>query len=359
MTKRNIIPFGPQHPVLPEPIHLDLVTEDERVVEAIPSIGFVHRGLEKLVELKDFQEFVYVAERVCGICSFMHGMSYCQAVEEIMGIEVPDRALWLRTIWSELARIQSHLLWMGLAADAMGFESLFMHSWRLREYFLDIIEMTTGGRIIFGSCKIGGVRRNIDNDTMSFIIKRLKELEPELTDVKNVFLNDYSVQHRFRGVGVINKEDAYHLGILGPTAKASGLSYDARKIGYAMYSKIDFEPIIENEGDCYARCAVRVKEVFQSIDIIRQCAGKITEGEIEVKVKGFPSGEFYTRVEQPRGEVIYYVRGNGTKFIERFRVRTPTFANVPAMVKVLQGCQIGDVPNIILTIDPCISCTER
>jgi ech hydrogenase subunit E len=160
-------------------------------------------------------------------------------------------------------------------------------------------------------------------------------------------------------VGVINKEDAYHLGILGPTAKASGLSYDARKIGYAMYSKIDFEPIIENEGDCYARCAVRVKEVFQSIDIIRQCAGKITEGEIEVKVKGFPSGEFYTRVEQPRGEVIYYVRGNGTKFIERFRVRTPTFANVPAMVKVLQGCQIGDVPNIILTIDPCISCTER
>jgi ech hydrogenase subunit E len=359
MTKRNIIPFGPQHPVLPEPIHLDLVTEDERVIEAIPSIGFVHRGLEKLVELKDFQEFVYVAERVCGICSFMHGMSYCQAVEEIMGIEVPERALWLRTIWSELARIQSHLLWMGLAADAMGFESLFMHSWRLREAFLDIIEMTTGGRIIFGSCKIGGVRKDIDNDTLSFILKRLKEVEPELRDVKNVFINDYSVQHRFKGVGIINKEDAYHLGILGPTAKASGLPYDARTIGYAMYSKIDFEPLIENDGDCYARCAVRVKEIFQSIDIIRQCASKITEGEIEVKVKGFPSGEFYTRVEQPRGEVIYYVRGNGTKFIERFRVRTPTFANVPAMVKVLQGCQIGDVPNIILTIDPCISCTER
>lgn len=359
MTKKNIIPFGPQHPVLPEPIHLDLVTEDERVVEAIPSIGFVHRGLEKLVELKDFQEFVYVAERVCGICSFMHGLSYCQAVEEIMGIEVPERALWLRTIWCELARIQSHLLWMGLAADAMGFESLFMHSWRLREYILDIIEMTTGGRIIFGCSKIGGVRRNIDNETISFIVKRLKELEPELNDVRNVFINDYSVQHRFKGVGIINKEDAYHLGILGPTAKASGLAYDARKIGYAMYSQIDFEPIVESDGDCFARSAVRVNEIFQSIDIIRQCADKITDGEIDVKVKGFPSGEFYTRVEQPRGEVIYYVRGNGTKFIERFRVRTPTFANVPAMVKVLQGCQIGDVPNIILTIDPCISCTER
>jgi ech hydrogenase subunit E len=359
MTKINIIPFGPQHPVLPEPIHLDLVTEDERVVEAIPSIGFVHRGLEKLVELKDFQEFVYVAERVCGICSFMHGMSYCQAVEEVMQIQVPDRALWLRTIWSELARIQSHLLWLGLAADGMGFESLFMHVWRLREHILDIIEMTTGGRIIFGSCKVGGVRKDINHETLAHIVNRLKELEVEFKEVTDVFINDYSVQHRFREVGVISQKDAYQLGTIGPVAKGSGLKYDARNIGYAMYSKIDFEPVTENDGDCYARCAVRVRELFQSIDIIRQCAGLITEGEISVKVTGFPEGEFYTRVEQPRGEVIYYVRGNGTKFLERFRVRTPTFANIPAMVKVLQGCQIADVPNIILTIDPCISCTER
>jgi ech hydrogenase subunit E len=359
MAKRNIIPFGPQHPVLPEPIHLDLVTEDELVVEAIPQIGFVHRGLEKLVEIKDFQEFVYVAERVCGICSFMHGMSYCQAVEEVMQIEVPERALWLRTIWSELARIQSHLLWLGLAADGMGFESLFMHTWRIREHILDIIEMTTGGRIIFGSCKVGGVRRDINAETLVYVVNRVKELESEMREVTGTFINDYSVQHRFCGVGVISAKDAYNLGTLGPVAKGSGLPYDARRIGYAMYSKIDFEPVIEKDGDCYARCAVRVREIFQSIDIIRQCAGLITDGEIDVKVKGFPSGEFYTRVEQPRGEVIYYVRGNGTKFLERFRVRTPTFANVPAMVKVLQGCQIADVPNIILTIDPCISCTER
>jgi len=359
MGKRNIIPFGPQHPVLPEPIHLDLVTEDEYVVEAIPQIGFVHRGLEKLVELKDFQEFVYVAERVCGICSFMHGMSYCQAVEEVMQIKVPERALWLRTIWSELARIQSHLLWLGLAADAMGFESLFMHTWRLREHILDIIEMTTGGRIIFGSCKVGGVRKDINSETLGHIIKRLKDLEVEFREVTSVFINDYSVQHRLSGVGVLSMKEAYELGTLGPVAKGSGLKFDARKIGYAMYSKIDFEPVTETDGDCYSRCSVRVKELFQSIDIIRQSAGLIADGEISVKVTGFPSGEFYTRVEQPRGEVIYYVRGNGTKFLERFRVRTPTFANVPAMVKVLQGCQIADVPNIILTIDPCISCTER
>ncbi len=142
---RTIIPFGPQHPVLPEPIHLDLVVEDEKVVEARPSIGFVHRGLEKLVEKKDYLEFVYVAERICGICSFIHGQTYCQAVEAIMDIPVPPRAHYLRTVWGELSRIHSHLLWLGLMADGMGFESLFMHSWRVRERVLNIVEATTGG----------------------------------------------------------------------------------------------------------------------------------------------------------------------------------------------------------------------
>ena len=163
---RTIIPFGPQHPVLPEPIHLDLVVEDEKVIEARPSIGFIHRGLEKLVEKKDYVEFVYIAERICGICSFIHGQTYCQAIEDIMNIPVPPRALYLRTIWGELSRIHSHLLWLGLMADAVGFESLFMHSWRVREKVLNIIEATTGGRVIFGSCKIGGVRRDIDADGM-------------------------------------------------------------------------------------------------------------------------------------------------------------------------------------------------
>jgi ech hydrogenase subunit E len=241
----------------------------------------------------------------------------------------------------------------------MGFESLFMHSWRLREYILDIIEMTTGGRVIFGASKGGGTRMDIDSDTLAYIAKRLNELEPEFKEATSVFINDYSIQHRLSGVGVLSKQEAYELGAVGPFAKGSGLASDARKYGYAMYSKIDFEPIVEQDGDCYARCVVRVKEIFQSIDIIRQCIGKICDGEVSVNVKGFPEGEFFTRVEQPRGEVIYYVKANGTKFLERFRVRTPTFANIPPMVKALQGCQIADVPNIVLTIDPCISCTER
>src|SRR5512133_3425063 len=180
---RTVIPFGPQHPVLPEPVHLDLLVEDEVVVEARPSIGFIHRGLEKLVEKKDFQEFVYVAERVCGICSFIHGQTYCQAIEEIMQIPVPPRALYLRTIWGELSRIHSHLLWLGLMADGMGFESLFMHSWRIREKVLDLIEATTGGRVIFGSCKVGGVRRDINADQQKWIVTELDKISLEIAEI--------------------------------------------------------------------------------------------------------------------------------------------------------------------------------
>lgn len=359
MTKRTIIPFGPQHPVLPEPIHLDLVVEDEKVVEAIPTIGFIHRGLEKLVEKKDFQEYVYVAERICGICSFIHGLTYCQAVEEVMNIQVPERALYLRTIWSELSRIHSHLLWLGLMADAFGFESLFMHSWRLREKVLDIIEETTGGRVIFGSAKVGGVRKDIDPDNLKRILGLLQDYAKEIKEITDVFLNDNSVKYRLVDVGVLSKQDANILGAVGPMLRASGIAKDMRKLGYAAFKNIDFEPIIHNNGDSYSRCVVRIKEIFQSIDIIRQAVQKISAGPIEVKVTGFPKGEFFARTEQPRGEVIYYIKANGTKNLDRLRVRTPTFANIPAMLKLIPGTELADVPILVLTIDPCISCTER
>jgi len=356
---RSIVPFGPQHPVLPEPIHLDLVLEDEKVVEAIPSVGFVHRGLEKLVEKKDYNEYVYVAERICGICSFIHGMTYCMAVEEIMKVEIPPKAKHLRVIWSEFSRIHSHLLWLGLMADAFGFESLFMQSWRIREKFLDIIEETTGGRVIFGTAKVGGVRKDVSRDKMSEILRKIADYEKDMHDLANVFLNDGTVRNRLCGVGVITKDEAYKLGAVGPTLRASGVCSDTRKIGYASYSELSFEPITEKDGDSYSRCKVRIRELFQSAELIREAAGKLAEGPIEVPVKGFPSGEFFARTEQPRGEVIYYAKANGTKFLERMRVRTPTFANIPALVKMLQGVQLADVPVLVLTIDPCISCTER
>lgn len=361
MGKSTVIPFGPQHPVLPEPIHLDLELQDEKVVKAIPSIGYVHRGLEKLVEKRDFQQFIYVAERVCGICSFGHSWGYAKCVEGLMNIEIPNRARYLRTVWHELSRIHSHLLWLGLAADAMGFESLFMQCWRLREIILDLFERTTGGRVVFSVCKVGGVRRDIDDVNRRLMLEQLQVLKKSLRTIVPIFLDDETVHVRLRRVGVLSMEDARALGCVGPMARASGLPMDYR-LGeeHGAYKEIGFTPLIETEGDCYARVKVRIRETEQSIDLVTACLEQLPEGEIDIKVKGFPpKGEYFARIEQPRGEALYYVKGNGTKNLERFRLRTPTNVNLPALVKMLQGCDLADVPNLILTIDPCISCCER
>ena len=359
MAKRSIVPFGPQHPVLPEPVHLDLVLEDETVVGAVPSIGYIHRGLEKLVEKRDFKQYVYIAERVCGICSCGHGLGYCEAVEQVMGIEVPDRAKYLRTIWMEMSRVHSHLLWLGLLADAMGFESLFMESWRLREKILDMFDETTGGRIIHSVNCVGGVQKDMDSFMLNDILHAVKDLEGELKPVVETFLQDYTVQSRLKGTGILTKENAIAMGAVGPMLRASGVEYDARLLGYAAYKDLTVAPVTSQECDSYARCEVRLKELMQSFELIREAIGKIPEGDISVPVKGNPSGEFFMRIEQPRGEAIYYVKGNGTKYLDRFRLRTPTTSNIPPMVEMLKGCQLADVPVLILTIDPCVSCTER
>jgi len=359
MPRKIVVPFGPQHPVLPEPIHLDLVLEDERVVEAIPSIGYVHRGLELLVAKREYPEYVYIAERTCGICSFIHGMTYCQGIEQIMDVDVPPRALYLRTIWSEYSRLHSHLLWLGLFADAMGFENLFMNAWRLREQVLDVLEETTGGRVIQGSCKIGGVRRDIPQENLAGMAADLSPFEHALGELGTVFLKDDSVKSRLVGVGHLSRDDAYTLGAMGPVARGSGVAIDIRKTGYAAYRDLRFEPATETAGDCYARCAVRVKELFSSVDLIRQAIDRMPEGEIEVKVKGNPEGEYFSRAEQPRGELVHYVKGDGSKHLVRSRIRTPTLTNIPPLVKMLQGCELADVPIIVLSIDPCIGCMER
>jgi len=359
VAKRMIIPFGPQHPVLPEPLHLDLVLEDEKVVEAVPSLGFVHRGLERLAEKKDFNDLVFVAERICGICSAIHGQSYCTTVEALMGVECPERANWLRAFWGELSRIHSHVLWLGLFADSFGFESLFMHSWRLRERILDIAEETAGGRVIFGATKIGGVNRDVLNEDLKRLGPELRSVERELRGICRVFEEDASVKRRLVGVGFLSKESAASLGAVGPTARASGIAWDARKLGYAAYGQLQWETVTADSCDCYGRCMVRVKELWMSFDMIYQVIDRIPDGPVEVKVNGFPNGECFGRFEQPRGEVVYYVKGNGTKYLQRFRVRTPTFANIPSLVTMLQGCDLSEVPVITLCIDPCISCCER
>ena len=301
VAKRSVIPFGPQHPVLPEPVHLDLVLEDETVVEAVPSIGYIHRGLEKLVEVKDFKQYVYIAERVCGICSCGHGMGYCEAVERIMGIEVPRRARYLRTIWMEMSRIHSHLLWLGLLADALGFESLFMEAWRLRERILDMFDACTGGRIIFSVNCVGGVLRDLDSSMASDLADTIKIMEREFQPILKTFLRDYTVQSRLCGLGVLDRETAILEGAVGPMLRASGEPMDIRMLDYGAYGELSVEPVTAGDGDAYARCEVRLKEVLASFGLIREALSRLPEGEIAVPVKGNPKGEYFMQIEQPRG----------------------------------------------------------
>lgn len=356
---RTVIPFGPQHPVLPEPLQLKLVMEDDVVVEALPAIGYVHRGLEKMAEIKDFQQTVYIVERVCGICSFMHSMTYCRAVEDIMGITVPERADYLRVIWAELGRLQSHYLWLGLLADGFGFESLFMESWKDREKIMDLMEMTTGNRVTISANKVGGTTKDMTEEHFKIILKTIDELEKKLNEEEAVFLNNYSVKKRLIGVGYLSTEDAIEISAVGPIARASGIRQDLRETGYSAYKYLNFEPAVEKSGDCYARTVVRIREIHQAFDLIRQAISKIPSGEIATPFKGFPNGDAIARCEQPRGEAVYYVKGNGTKTLTRLKIRTPTFANIPSLLKMIPGSKLPDIPMLILTIDPCISCTER
>ena len=357
--QKTIIPFGPQHPVLPEPLHLKLTVEDEVITEVVPALGFVHRGLEMLAHIRDFHQIIQVVERVCGICSMIHAMCYCQGIEKMLAIEVPLRAKVLRIIWSELSRIQSHLLWLGLFADSFGFESLFMQFWKIREKILDINEATTGNRVIVSVNVIGGVRRDLDSQQMQWVLEGLCWVEDEVGRLETTLLSDYTVKKRTVGKGILPKEKAYELGAVGPTARASGIAQDMRLLGYSALDRLDFEPVVETGGDCYARSRIRFREVLQSIDLIRQAQSIIPRGETRIKVQGRPQGEIFSRVEQPRGELFYYIKANGTKNLDRLRIRTPTFANIPALITMLPGMWLSDVPVIVLSIDPCISCTER
>jgi Ni,Fe-hydrogenase III large subunit len=289
----------------------------------------------------------------------MHAMNYCQGIEQLLGVMVPDRARYLRVVWAELHRLHSHLLFLGLLADAFGFENLFMQTLRSREEILQVMELTAGNRILLTTCSIGGVRKDIPPELMAEIGRALDRLQQQLDRLRPAFTDNYTVRERLIGMGVLSADKARELGAVGPVAKASGLAMDLRETGYAAYGELGFRPITRTEGDCYARMLVRLLELDQSVGMIRQAVSLMPEGPLAVAAKGYPDGEVAARIEQPRGELLFFIKGNGTKRLERFRARTPTFANLAPLLAMLPGCQLADVPVIVISIDPCISCTER
>jgi len=360
MTTRRIIPIGPYHPLQEEAEYFQLFVEGETVVDLDVRISFNHRGIEKLSEGLTFDQVPYLVERVCGICSASHPLAYVQAVEDIAGIEVPERALYIRTIVNELERIHSHTLWVGLAGHFLGYNTVFMWVWRYRDLILDILENVTGSRVNYANAKVGGVRRDIPDDMVPYILKTLDEFKGPWTMIVNAILDDPVLHKRLKGVGVLKKEDAIQFCVTGPTARGSGLPIDVRRDDpYAAYDRIEWDVIVREEGDVFAKTVVRVLEVLEAVRIIEGCLKKLPSGPLDAKVKEVPEGDAVGRVEAPRGETFHYVRSDGTGYPVRHKIRAPTFVNLPSFRASCVGQPLADVAITLASVDPCYSCTER
>lgn len=355
------IPIGPQHPALKEPESFSVALKGERIMGVDIRLGYNHRGIEKACEERTYIQDLYLIERICGICSHSHSTCFVQAVEEIAAVSVPKRALYIRTLIGELERIHSHLLWLGVAAHEIGFDTLLMYTWRDREVVMDILAALTGNRVNYGINTIGGVRRDISQEQIDEILKGMNILEERTKYYLEVVTQETTIIKRLSGVGVLPYEEALRLDAVGPTARASGVNRDTRRDDpYAAYSEMDFSVVINKHNDVYGRTLVRVNELRESYRIIRQSLKELPDGPIAIRApRKIPSGEAVSRYEAPRGEDMHYVKSDGSEKPERVKVRAPTLANIQAVKYMLKDRYLADMPIVIAAIDPCFSCTDR
>ncbi|MGP8269333.1 MAG: nickel-dependent hydrogenase large subunit [Terracidiphilus sp.] len=356
------IPMGPYHPALEEPYKLDLICEGETVLDAKLHIGFNFRGIERLAETRNYIQVTALMERVCGICSNIHTLTLCQAMEQLTGLTPPPRAKYIRVIMAELERLHSHVLWAGIAAKLMGFKTMFMTCFEIREKVMDVLQAISGNRVNYSMNRIGGVNRDID-DPMA-VLAMIEQLEREMVrTVIPIFTTSRTATSRCAGVGILTNEKALSCGVVGPVARASGVPQDIRRAApYAAYAEMEFDVPVQQDGDVRARLLVRALEIMESCKILRQALTKLPPGELNAGEEKlvFSTGTATSRVEAPRGEVMYSVSWKeGSKNPARVHVRTPTFAVMPAIRWMVMGARLADTPLIQASIDPCYSCTDR
>jgi NADH-quinone oxidoreductase subunit D len=357
---KSVIPIGPWHPLQEEPEFFTLTVDGETVVDIEVSIGYNHRGIEKLSEMKSFDQATFVIERICGICSTSHPFAYTRAVEDVIPVEVPDRAKYIRTIVAETERIHSHLLWLGLAGHFLGYNTVYHWVWKLREEILDVLEILTGNRNNYAMFKPGGVRRDVNTDNVPLILKKIDGIIPTVDRLKKAILDDPVLHARLKGIGILTKEEAIDYSALGPTSRASGVARDVRKDApYGAYDRVEWDMIVTENGDVWDKAVIRILETYESIKIVKACIAELPGGEIDLNIKDIPPGEGIGAHEAPRGETFHYVRSDGTNRPARHKVRAPTFMNLPTYKATVIGETISDATIILAAIDPCYCCTER
>jgi len=357
---KTIIPIGPYHPLQEEPEFFTLTVEGETVVDIDVRIGYNHRGIEKLSEMKTFENSTFVIERICGICSTSHPFAYTRAVEDIFPMEVSMRSKYIRTIIAEGERIHSHLLWLGLAGHFLGYNTVYMWAWKLREEILDVMEILSGNRNNYAMFKPGGVRRDINAEDIPICLKKIDSIVPTLVMLKKAVLDDPVLHARLKGVGIMSYQEAINFSALGPTSRASGVARDVRKDSpYGAYQEMEWDMIVTKNGDVFDKAVIRILEMFESIKITKYCLNNLPDGEIDAKIKDVPPGEGIGHIEAPRGETFHYVKSDGTNRPVRHKVRAPTFMNFPTYKATVKGQTISDATIILAAIDPCYCCTER
>ena len=357
-----VVPIGPYHPALHEPEYFRLYVSRGRVVEAEYRGFMVSRGIEKLAEGRfTYDKVPFLAERICGICGYTHSTCYCLAAEEAAGLEVPERAQYIRMVLLELERIHSHLLWMGVACHLLGFDTGFMHCWRVRERVMDLCELITGNRKMYSMNMVGGVRRDIDEDKKRKVLKYVAAMRKELEDLVEAITSVREIITRMEGVGVLEREDAIKMCAVGPVARASGIKRDVRKDHpYLAYRRVSFEVPVYNGNDVLSRFRVRVDELIESAGIVEQALNTMPPDD-ELMVRGMPKegAVGVAAVEAPRGEDVHFLMADKGGRIFRWKVRAPTYNNIPTLLYMLRGQSLADAPIIIASIDPCFSCTDR
>ncbi len=355
------LPLGPLHVALEEPMYFRIQVDGETVAGVEVTAGHAHRGIEYLATKRNLHQNLVLTERVCSLCSNSHPLTYCMALERIAGAPPPPRAEALRAVADEIKRIASHLFNVAILAHLVGFESLFMHVMQTREIMQDVKETIFGNRMDLGANCIGGVRFDLDAEGAAYLGVQLDRVAVDVAQIRELYASDRSIGSRTRGIGILPYGDAVALGVVGPVARASGIPFDVRaKAPYGAYSRLEVPVVSREECDVWARAMVRLDEVRVSIDILRQCLARLPQGSLAVSpLPLVPAGEAVTRSEAPRGELIYYLRTDGSERPERLKWRVPSYMNWAALEVMLKGAAVADIPMIVNSVDPCLSCTER
>ncbi len=353
--------LGPLHPAYEEPYKLTLSCKGEVVEDVQVEVGFVMRSIELLTQRRNYIRDLVLVEHVCGICSNVHASTMAMAVEKIGGITVPDRARYIRTIMGELERLHSHLLWAGIGSEDIGYRSMFMEIYQLREQVMDILEAISGNRVNYGMISLGGVTRDITDPKSLLAMAEKVKIGIEKVVIP-IFTRDKTIIARSKGIGILSKEDALTYGTVGPLARASGIAEDIREtFPYAAYADLGFKKVVLDTCDVQARVIVRALEMLESVRLIEEALKNMPTGQIRAEQVPLtiPAGEATARSEAPRGEVFYYVKSDGSDTPARVKIRTPSFMNIPSIRAMVKGQYLADMPLIQASIDPCCSCTDR